>query len=122
MSQSFVASGDVLVLHFNVARFPDHLFRTLLERLVTFPIEGLDLKEHFDVQRPHPSEAFDLTAGIFHIRVGNRGFYVAAVSYHELSRTWFLFEDDTMTALDSIEDYLAEARPLPRQLYYKRRM
>ena len=91
----------------------------LLDDPISFPVQGLDMARY--VQRPAASEVFDLAGVVFYFSLGRRGGHYVAATYHELSRRWFLFDDDTVERLDSLEAYVAEEGAVPTILFYRRR-
>ena len=118
-------TGRVLVFHLNLVHWDEATesmgFNTeLLDDPITFPVEGLDMMRYVD--RPAPSETFDLVGAVFYLTFeGREGGHCVAATYHELSRQWFLFDDDTVERLDSLEAYVAEEQAVPSVLLYRRR-
>ena len=116
-------TGRVLVFTLNLVHWDEAtesmgFNAELLEDPISFPVEGLDMMRY--VHRPAPSETFDLVGAVLFLKIGNGGHCVAA-TYHELSKQWFLFDDDTVERLDSLEAYTAGARGAPQLLFYRRR-
>jgi len=120
-------TGRVLVFNFNLCNLvywdeatERMCFTTeLLDDPISFPVEGLDMMRY--VHRPAASEVFDLVGAVFYLAFEEGGGHCVAATYHELSRQWFLFEDDTVERLDSLEAYAAGARGAPQLLFYRRR-
>ena len=118
-------TGHVLVFTLNLVHWDEAtesmgFNAELLDDPISFPVEGLDMMRYVD--RPAPSETFDLVGAVFYLTFeGREGGHCVAATYHELSRQWFLFDDDTVERLDSLEAYAAGARGAPQLLFYRRR-
>ncbi|CAH0375623.1 unnamed protein product [Pelagomonas calceolata] len=123
LQRTIWCTGRVLVFNLILYQWDGATQRTrfnaaLLDDPISFPVEGLDMTRY--VHRPAASEVFDLVGAVLFLSYGNGGHYVA-VTYHELSRCWFLFDDDTVERLDSLEAYVAEEGAVPTILFYRRR-
>ena len=117
-------TGSVLVFTLNLVHWDEAtesmgFNAELLDDPISFPVEDLDMTRY--VHRPALSEVFDLVGIVFYLNLGRRGGHYVAATYHELSRRWFLFDDDTVERLDSLEAYVAEEQAVPSVLLYRRR-
>ena len=110
---------NIILFELDRATMTSRFNAELSDNPFSFPVQGLDMTRY--VHRSALSEVFDLVGIVFYLNLGRRGGHYVAATYHELSRRWFLFDDDTVERLDSPEAYIAEERAVPTILYYRRR-